>query len=429
MLKTIAISAATLLAAAAAASGAQAGVGTVFYIAMENHNWTQPASYTGTNQIYGNSAAPFINSLVTPGNPNAALVSYASNYVNVSPSTHPSEPNYVWMEAGTDANNSGVLNDNNPYQMISSTNSNNQISTAANLSGVLQSKGISWKSYQEGTDLLTTGGVNVDGVAPINSLGGSTGTVNNLTNTVATGQYEVPLYSFSGTSASYTNPYNGSHQYNFAAKHDGSLFFADTNGGNDRTTANTEAKYYAPLEQLSTDLANNTVAKYNWITPDQYNDMHSQLTGGFTYNGIHYTGDQAMIAQGDNFLSQIIPLIEASDAFKNNGEIVIWNDETEGDQGLGTTDGFTSMEIVISPLAKGNAYTNTIQYTHSNDLKTIQEITGVDGTPLGGAAGAYDMRDLYKAGAIPEPATWAMMLTGLGLVGGAMRRRAKVVAA
>ena len=43
--------------------------------------------------------------------------------------------------------------------------------------------------------------------------------------------------------------------------------------------------------------------------------------------------------------------------------------------------------------------------------------------PLGGAAGAYNMSDLYKAGAIPEPAGWAMMLSGFGLVGRAVRRR------
>lgn len=29
-------------------------------------------------------------------------------------------------------------------------------------------------------------------------------------------------------------------------------------------------------------------------------------------------------------------------------------------------------------------------------------------------------------GAVPEPATWAMMLLGMGMVGGAMRRKSKV---
>src|SRR5258708_5272761 len=171
----------------------------------------------------------------------------------------------------------------------------------------------------------------------------------NFTHPPAVGQTTVPLTNFSGTSSTYTNRYNGSNQYNYAAKHDPQVFFTATNGGNDPSASNPQAKFYSPLEQLSTDLTNNTVAQYNWITPDQYNDMHTALTGGFTYNGVHYTGDAASIAQGDNFLSIIVPQIEASAAFKNNGAIVIWNDETEVDAQLGTTNGITSTEIVISP--------------------------------------------------------------------------------
>ena len=66
------------------------------------------------------------------------------------------------------------------------------------------------------------------------------------------------------------------------------VFFTATNGGNDPTSANSQSQNYAPLQQLKTDLNNNTVAKYNWITPDQYNDMHSSLNTSFTYNGVTY---------------------------------------------------------------------------------------------------------------------------------------------
>ena len=83
---------------------------------------------------------------------------------------------------------------------------------------------------------------------------------------------------------------------------------------------------YAPLQQLQTGLANNTVANYNWITPNQYNDMHSTLSGG--YKGL--TGDAASIKQGDDFLSQIVPMIMASQAYQNDGAIMVWWDETEG---------------------------------------------------------------------------------------------------
>ncbi len=48
------------------------------------------------------------------------------------------------------------------------------------------------------------------------------------------------------------------------------------------STNNPAVVHYAPLEQLQTDLNNGSCARYNLITPDQYNDMHTALSGGFT---------------------------------------------------------------------------------------------------------------------------------------------------
>src|SRR5690349_5704540 len=67
--------------------------GTVFTIVMENHS---------RNQIFGNSQAPYVNSLA---NQNAVADGYHDSFV------HPSEPNYFWMVAGE---NFGVLDDNDP---------------------------------------------------------------------------------------------------------------------------------------------------------------------------------------------------------------------------------------------------------------------------------------------------------------------------
>jgi hypothetical protein len=56
----------------------------------------------------------------------------------------------------------------------------------------------------------------------------------------------------------------------------------------------------------------------------------------------------------------------------------------------------------------------------------MQEIFGLTGKQLGGAVGATDLSDLFKpntVSGVPEPASWALMLGGFGLVGGAMRRR------
>ncbi len=98
-----------------------------------------------------------------------------------------------------------------------------------------------------------------------------------------------------------------------------------------------------------------------------FNDMHTALTGGFTYHSNHLTGDSAQIAQGDNFLSMVVPQIEASQAYQNNGLILIWFDETEG----GDTSNYTIPFIAISPLAKGNAYQSMVNLSHSSDLKTL----------------------------------------------------------
>jgi hypothetical protein len=384
------------LFAACSISAYSQQVKTVFVIAMENHNWTQPANqFTGgIQQIYQNPNAPFINSLVD-GTAWAEIdgrtqhiseqVAYASAYHNVlattngnNPHIHPSEPNYIWAEAG---NNFGVLNDNDPFAANGPTNQN----TTQHLVTLLTKAGKTWKSYQEDTDLKPNGG-KFDNVP------------------VSPKQYTVPLSSLSGTFVSGVNQFNGSNQYNYAAKHNPMLFFTDSNGGNDSSTSNPLASHYAPLQQFFSDLENNTVADYNWITPNQYNDMHTTLSAG--YKGL--TGDLAKILQGDDFLRQVIPVIMASKAYKDNGVIILWWDESESDGITGdNADAFdhTVPEIIISKHAHkndhGKPYASPVNLTHSSDLKTMEEIFRLDPL-LGDAANARDLSDLFQPGAIPS---------------------------
>ena len=291
---------------------------TVFVIPLENHDLVQAAPTGSPEQLLGNPACPYFNSLITPGNSNAVQTAYATHYFSCAINgEHPSEPNYVWSEAGTDF---GVRTDNDP-----STSSGNQFSNVQHLSGQLTAAGIPWRTYQEDIQYSSS---------ELASASGS----------------GVPV-----------NPYNGTTDYNYAVKHNPMAFFTDT-----------QNKNCYPLTNFWTDLTNN-IGRYNWITPDQYNEMHSSLPSGYTYHGVAYTGDQAAIAEGDNFLSIVIPKIMASQAYKDHGVIIIWTDETESTDDTNTTLPY----VIISPLARGNAFASTLPYSHSSDLKTMDEIFGL----------------------------------------------------
>jgi len=120
-----------------------------------------------------------------------------------------------------------------------------------------------------------------------------------------------------------------------------------------------------------------TVARYNFITPNLCDDMHDSC--GPLNNPVK---------QGDTWFAQNLPTILNSQAYKNGGIVFITWDEGEGG------DGPIGM-IVLSPDAKGDGYSNTLHYTHSSTLRTLEEIFGV--TPLlGNAAHATDLSDLFK---------------------------------
>jgi hypothetical protein len=141
--------AARIAQAQAQATAAAGGIQTVFVIGLENHNFVQPTGLTTTpEQILGNPAAPYLNSLIKPGSPNAAQVSFASNYQSTQ--VHPSEPNYIWSQAGS---NLGVFSDSDPY--TSTGTLQNEQTTTQSLCNFLQQAGISWKSYQEDINIDT----------------------------------------------------------------------------------------------------------------------------------------------------------------------------------------------------------------------------------------------------------------------------------
>src|SRR5690349_10462157 len=97
-----------LIVATAAQAGNLPPVQTVFVILLENHTWSD---------FKDSVDAPFINGTLLP------MASYCEQYYN-PPGLHPSEPNYLWLEAGT---NFGIFDDSDPA--VNHQNTTNHLAT------------------------------------------------------------------------------------------------------------------------------------------------------------------------------------------------------------------------------------------------------------------------------------------------------------
>jgi phosphatidylinositol-3-phosphatase len=105
---------------------------TVFVIIMENHNWTGAGKL---NDIQGNPASPYLSYTLVP------MASHANNYWN-PPHLHPSLPNYIWLEAGSNLGLTGAVVSPQAHPQT----------THEHLTYLLQKAGISWKAYAENLD-------------------------------------------------------------------------------------------------------------------------------------------------------------------------------------------------------------------------------------------------------------------------------------
>lgn len=81
------------------------------------------------------------------------------------------------------------------------------------------------------------------------------------------------------------------------------------------------------FSEFSTDLANNTVPDYVWISPDQCSDMHGR--GGPSSDSCNFGNVQGLIATGDAFLSTTVGEITSSNAWTGNSVIFIMWDESD----------------------------------------------------------------------------------------------------
>ena len=197
----------------------------VFVVAMENKD---------AAQIYGNSTlAPYLNDTLMP------RATHAVSYADDLP-TLPSEPHYIWMEAGTNTFDDWSATTNDHPSGAHST------ASTAHLVTQLESAGIGWTSYQEGLDVTT-------GACPIRPSGF------------------------------------------YAPRHNPFVFFKDVAGDPPSASAARCAAHHKPFFAIDDDLASESITPYAFITPDLCHDMHgapgcpdeSSITTGDRWLALH----------------------------------------------------------------------------------------------------------------------------------------------
>ena len=227
----------------------------VMVIMMENH---------GSGQIYGSADAPYINELLT-------RYGSANQFADVLP-TAPSEPHYVWLEAGTNAfSDLTFLTDDDASEK-------NSTQSPAHLTALLGKKGVSWVAYQEGMEAGTC-------------------------------------------------PISGGALSAYAPKHNPFVFFRDVSGSPPDPKNVFCSAHMKPYSELSKDLAGGGLPAYSLITPDQCHDMHGHLTCPLQLF------DSQRIKAGDGWLKQELPAL-ITYAAANKGLILLTWDEPQGSSGF-----------------------------------------------------------------------------------------------
>jgi phospholipase C len=132
------------------------------------------------------------------------------------------------------------------------------------------------------------------------------------------------------------------------------------------------------FSQFSTDLANNTVPNYSWISPDQCHDMHGRGGGGSS-DRCDFSNEQLLIAAGDAFLQSTVNQIMSSQVWQN-GNSTIFITWDESDFPFGDTSGCCDavpggghvVTLVISN-SVNSPVTSDVAYNHYSMLSTIEE--------------------------------------------------------
>ncbi len=154
------------------------------------------------------------------------------------------------------------------------------------------------------------------------------------------------------------------------------------------------------------------------------------LTGGLVRNTDDGLGAEPAIAEGVKENSFYLSA--------NDGDSAILKSTTgyrEVSLYWGSIDAYNTLDLLDALGGTIASYTgnqiempaNGAQFQGSTNRRVNFKISGSDspiyGLKFASKSPAFEVDNIAFSSAVPEPASWAMMIGGFGLVGGAMRRR------
>jgi hypothetical protein len=166
----------------------------------------------------------------------------------------------------------------------------------------------------------------------------------------------------------------GSNSGEYAVRHNPPPYFTSLSGCGTSDV---------PYTQLATDLVNNTLPAFSFVTPNLIDDMHD-----------------GTINQGDTWLSSNLPTILSSQAYTSGSTAVFitWDEGTGGSTGencvSNTTDASCKVAtLVISPSTPAGAQSAT-NFSHYSLLGTTEQLLGLP--LLGQAASTSTMTSAFN---------------------------------
>ena len=350
----------------------------VFFIAMENH---------GYSQIVGYPAAVFTNNLVKAAN-------VTTNYYAIG---HPSLTNYLEVVGGS---NFGVRSDNAPdwhnagctaNLATKAVNTDNPASPSvcpiAGTGTDAETPAVDTTNETQGTP----GENDIDGVISIPAASGVVGKTiadqlvavhlswKTYQESLPVGGADKVTYSDGFFTDTTFYPGFGITASDFvklyAAKHNPFVYFKSVQEGTHSNNSLANVVAFEGVSGLYADLRSGRVPNFLFIVPNQCNDQHGRGNGGASCNfdpksdGSQSGLNPALIYRGDVTLQRIVQSIWDSPAWQEgDNAIVVWWDEND----YSLAPNVNKVLVIVYTNYGRHGVQSPVLYNHFSLLKTLE---------------------------------------------------------